>query len=251
MRAHLVLSLALVGALALSSRADNACSSFTTVFNLTDPGSAPALKELSVHSTLWLNATEKIVYVSASFLKVDLPDNSNYIVTVEGPMANYSVPGGVGANFSVQLPSDTGTGNVSVTVDFNFTAGQGPSVFGIYSKVLNVSYVNWVPAADGTCGLLYNEDGFGISNRHMNMSLCQCCDHDISTCATVADTGVATNNTDGGQTSGGQSGGYGGQTGGRGGKVVGDNTSNAAHVASFVGSLLSLYVAVLLFPQLN
>ena len=45
---------------------------------------------------------------------VALPANTSYSLTVQGPLANYSVANGVGGDLAVQLPFDTGNGAVTL-----------------------------------------------------------------------------------------------------------------------------------------
>lgn len=243
---HLALLLALIGAALVSqSRGDGACSSVTSVFNLTEPASNPA-GELSAHTLLWFNSTEGAVHFSVSFLNVQLLDNTNYTLTVVGPSANFSVPGGSGGNFTVQMPSD-GNGNVSLALHYNTTAivNGGTVAFSWDINVLYVLFVNWVPSAnavvsagpstaDYTCGVAGTANSTAQDGRQMNLGMCQCCDlgssvhADFLTCPIV---NVVTTNTNTNTTDGGDGG-------------------NGAHSISFVLYLLSLCAAVLLFVGL-
>lgn len=251
---HLVLSFSLISAaLIVQSRADVACSSITSVFNHTDPESNPP-GELSAHTLLWFNNAEGAVHLSVSFLNVQLPTNTNYTLTVVGPSTNFSLPVS-GGNFSVQMPSN-GTGSVRLDLHYNTTtaAVDGGTVAFVWDlNVLYVPFIEGVPSvhfvsagpstADYTCGGAGTAHASFGADGSLDLAECQCCDlgttvhADILTCpaVNVVTTATTTNTTDGGDNDGGN----------------GDNDGgNGGNSTSFLGYLLSLCVAVLLFVGL-
>jgi len=143
----LIISLALFGAaLHDENRADSApCTTFASVFGLTMPDYGPP-GELALHTRLWLDRSESTVHVSTLFQKAVLAPNISYSLIVQGPLASYPVPSGVGGDFALQLPTD-GSGDLALVLSYNFTTAVGskPAYTHWVIDALRVPFINWVP----------------------------------------------------------------------------------------------------------
>lgn len=219
-----IFSLAMVATLICQCHADSTCTSFASVFNLTDSDSTATgpVGQLAVHTLLMFNRTESTVYLSITFLQASLPVNASYHLSVDSSsQAGFEVPGGVGGNFSIQLPPD-GNGNVTLNLYYDYIEVDKDDAsknitFAWTTSPLDVSFTNWVPFTDALgsgasnyiCVLGYSANSTSGTGRQRSLSSCLCCNidngirADIFTCpiANIV-TSTAANNGDG--TDGGQ-----------------------------------------------
>jgi len=194
----------------------------------------PALQyKLALHTQLWLNRNESTVHVSIYFLSASLPANTTYSLTVRSPLANYTIPNGIGGDFSMQLPPD-GTGDVVLAVQYNYTdsVDDGTISTNLGLTALRVPFVGWLPQLGGVLdGQNYTCSAVGSTNstsstRHITANKCLCCNADdtyLADTLTCPIMNILTTN-----------------------KGDGDKP-NAAHVSSFVGYLLSMCAAISLY----